>query len=318
MKLIIQIPCKNEAQTLPQTVADLPREVPGFDTVELLVIDDGSTDGTSEVAQALGVHHILRFPINRGLAYAFAAGLQASLERGADVVVNTDGDNQYQGRYVLALVKPIVRGEADLVIGDRRVAQVPYFSSLKRLLQYVGSWVVRWASGTDVPDATSGFRALSREAALRLSVFSAYTYTLETIIQAGKRGLIVRSVPVETNPPTRRSRLITSIPGYVLRSGVTILRVVLMYDALRAFMTLGTFPLAAGGVLVARFAYYWVTAQGAGHIQSLIAAAILIIIGFLTFLLGLLADLIARNRQLLEEQVYLLRKLSLDRGAHSP
>jgi glycosyltransferase involved in cell wall biosynthesis len=312
MKLIIQIPCFNEAETLPLTIADLPRQVTGFDEVEFLVIDDGSTDGTYEVAKELGVHHIHRSQQNRGLAHAFALGLETALKLGADVIVNTDGDNQYRGEYIKDLVRPILEGEAEMVIGDRQIEKISHFSPMKKILQKIGSWVVRWASGTNIPDATSGFRAFSRIAALHLVIFSSYTYTLETIIQAGKKGLSVTSVPILTNTMFRESRLIHSIPRYVLRSAGTILRIFLMYEPLHVFLTLGMFPIIAGSLLLIRFSYFYITEGGAGHIQSLIIASILIILGLLIFLLGMLADLIARNRQLTEEINYRLRRMDLE------
>jgi glycosyltransferase involved in cell wall biosynthesis len=309
MKLIIQIPCYNESETLPQTIDDLPKTVPGFDEIEYLVIDDGSTDRTAQIAESLGVHHVVRMPRNRGLAAAFEKGLQTAVQLGADVIVNTDGDNQYPGGYITDLVRPILDGEADMVIGDRQVETVPHFSRIKVFLQKLGSRIVRWSSGTDVPDATSGFRAFSRNAALRLVIFSNYTYTLETIIQAGKMGLSVTSIPIETNPKLRESRLIRSIPVYLVRSSVTILRIFLMYEALRTFLTLGSLPFAAGWILVFRFLYFFAIGEGRGHVQSLILAAILILVGFLIFLLGLLGDLIARNRRLSEEIVYRVRNI---------
>ena len=314
MKLIIQIPCYNEAATLPETIRELPKRVEGFSTVELAVIDDGSTDDTSAIARQLGVQHVVRLPRNRGLAHAFAVGLQTSLELGADAIVNTDGDNQYRGSCVVDLVSPILKGEADMVVGDRQIDTIGHFSTSKKTLQKLGSWVVRWASGTDVPDATSGFRALSREAALQLSVFSSYTYTLETIIQAGKKGLAVLSVPVGTNERRRDSRLIQSVPKYVVRSAVTILRIFLMYEALRVFFGMGSLPLVAGLSLLVRFGYFFLIGQGQGHVQSLVVAAILIVVAFQTFLLGLLADLIARNRRLHEEILYRVRKMTFDAG----
>jgi glycosyltransferase involved in cell wall biosynthesis len=308
MKLVIQIPCLNEADHLPEVVAELPKSIPGVDRIEVVVVDDGSTDGTADVARRLGVDHIVRLP-HRGLAAAFARGLQTALGLGADIIVNTDGDHQYRGQDIPRLIRPILNGEADMVVGDRRVGAIAHFSPGKRWLQRTGSLVVRWASGTGVPDATSGFRALSREAALRLEVFSTYTYTLETIIQAGRKGLIVTSVPVETNEIRRRSRLIRSVPGYVLRSAVTILRVFLMYEAMRVFLFLGALPFLAGLALLGRFVYFYLIGDGTGHIQSLVVAAILVVLGFQTFLLGLLADLIAKNRHLTEEANYRLKRL---------
>lgn len=301
MKLIIQIPCFNEEATLPETLADLPTAIPGIEVIETLVIDDGSTDRTASLARELGVNHVVRFPRNRGLAVAFAGGLNACLQAGADIIVNTDGDHQYQGSGIADLVGPIVRGEADMVVGDRQVDAIPHFSWLKKVLQKLGSRVVRWTSGTDVQDATSGFRALSRAAAAQLVVFSSYTYTLETIIQAGKRGLVVVSVPVGTNPKLRESRLISNIVSYVLRSSVTILRIFMMYEALRVFTLISLLPALAGIVLFVRYAYFFSVGQGGGHIQSVVVASVLLLLAFQILLLGLLADLIAKNRRLSEE-----------------
>jgi len=310
MKLVIQIPCFNEAETLGRTVGDLPRELSGFSSVELLVIDDGSTDGTSKLARELGVDHVISLPRNRGLAAAFATGLSRALELGADVILNTDGDHQYRGASIPALVEPILRGEADMVIGDRQVRRIAHFSVTKKLLQRLGSWAVRFVSGTEVIDATSGFRALSREAALRLTVFSNYTYTLDTIIQAGKKGLTVVSVPVETNEMLRESRLIRSVPRYVVRSAVTILRIFLMYEPLRVFTILSLIPGLLGGILLLRYLYFFSIGEGSGHIQSVVAGAALGILAFQVFLLGLLSDLIARNRRLIEDATLMLRRIS--------
>lgn len=310
MKLVIQIPCFNEAKTLGRTVEDLPRHLSGFNSVELLVIDDGSTDGTAELARGLGVEHVISLPRNRGLAAAFATGLNRALELGADVILNTDGDHQYRGASIPALVEPILRGEADMVIGDRQVRGIAHFSVTKKLLQRLGSWAVRWVSGTEVIDATSGFRALSREAALRLTVFSTYTYTLDTIIQAGKKGLTVVSVPVETNERLRESRLIRSIPRYVVRSAVTILRIFLMYEPLRVFTILSLIPGLLGGILLLRYLYFFSIGEGSGHIQSVVAGAALGILAFQVFLLGLLSDLIARNRRLIEDATLMVRRIS--------
>jgi glycosyltransferase involved in cell wall biosynthesis len=313
MKLIIQIPCFNEAETLPQTIADLPREISGVDEVEIMIIDDGSTDRTADIAEELGVDYIVRLPRNRGLAHAFAQGLLASLERGADIIVNTDGDNQYPGRYVDDLVQPILSGDADMVVGDRQIDRIEHFTWFKKQLQKFGSWVVRWASKTNVPDATSGFRAFSRDAAMHLVIFSSYTYTLETIIQAGRKGLTVTSIPITTNERLRDSRLIRSQWDYVSRSATTIIRIFLMYDSLRVFFILGLIPLFVGIFLLIRFGYFYISGDGTGHVQSLIVASIAILLSFQTFLLGLLADLIAKNRHLNEEINYRLKKLEADR-----
>jgi len=307
VKLIIQIPCYNEEATLPETLADLPKTIDGIDVIETLVIDDGSSDQTASVARNLGVDHVVRFARNRGLAFAFAGGLDVCLSAGADIIVNTDGDHQYQGACIPDLVGPIVRGEADMVVGDRQVDTIAHFSWLKKILQKLGTRVVRWTSATDVKDATSGFRALSRQAAAQLVVFSSYTYTLETIIQAGKRGLVVASIPVETNPKLRESRLISNIFSYVLRSSLTILRIFMMYEALRVFSLISLMPALAGVVLFVRYAYYFSIGQGSGHIQSVVVASVLLLLAFQILLLGLLADLIAKNRRLSEEIHYRMR-----------
>ncbi len=312
MKLIIQIPCYNEEATLPLTVQDLPRSLPGVDEIELLVIDDGSTDRTIEVARELGVDHIVRLGQHRGLATAFLKGLEAALVAGADIIVNTDADNQYRGEDIARLVEPILAGQADVVVGDRGVASVPTFSLLKRHLQQLGSWVVQQAAGVSIPDATSGFRALSREAALRTIVLSEYSYTLETLIQAGARRMAVKYVPVRVNPQTRRSRLMRNIPHYLVNSTATILRTYTMYRPLRVFLTVGALMSLGGIALGVRFLYYFFTSGGQGHVQSLILAAILIIVGFQVCLIGLVADLIGFNRKILEETLYRLRRMELE------
>jgi glycosyltransferase involved in cell wall biosynthesis len=304
MKLIIQIPCYNEEETLPQTLQDLPRELAGLDRVEWLVIDDGSTDRTSEVAESLGVDHIVRLPRNQGLAAAFSAGLENSLRLGADVIVNTDADNQYRGEDVECLVRPIVEQRADIVVGDRGVAALEHFSPGKRFLQRLGSWVVQSAAGIPIPDATSGFRAFTRDAAQRLTVLSDYTYTLETLIQAGARGMSVTYVPVRTNPKTRESRLIRTIPSFLVLSAVTVIRFYTMYRPLRVFSLAGGVLMAGGLLLGLRFLYFLVQGSGSGHVQSLILAAVLAIIGFQVLLIGLLADLVRMNRLMLDEVLY--------------
>lgn len=311
MRLVVQIPCFNEEETLPAVLADIPRAIDGFDDVLVLVVDDGSTDGTIAVARASGADAVLRLGRNRGLARAFGRGLEAALEMGADVIVNTDGDHQYKGEHIPHIVEPILYGEADMVVGDRGVGSVPHFSRTKVWLQKLGSAVVRRASGTEVGDATSGFRALSREAALRLVIYSDYTYTVETIIQAGKKGLVVTSVPVETNEKLRESRLIRSTTSYVRRSAATILRFFLMYEPLRTFSLISLAPFALSSALFARYGVFYLRGEGAGHIQSVIVASVLALLAFQVFLLGLIADLIGRNRAIGEENSYQLRKQAL-------
>lgn len=300
-KLIIQIPCFNEEAQLPATLADLPRRVPGFDRVEWLVIDDGSTDRTAEIARAHGVDHVVVLPHNQGLARAFMAGLEAGLRAGADVIVNTDADNQYRADCIPALTAPVLEGRAQIVVGARPIAQIAHFSPAKRLLQRLGSWVVQKASGTRVQDAPSGFRAFHRTAAMRLYVFGTYTYTLETIIQAGLLGLPILSVPVAVNPPTRPSRLIRSIPGYILRSAQTIFRIVVLYKPLRVFSCAAAILALPGIAAFVRFLYFYSQGAGQGHVQSLVIGAALVAAGAVVFVGGLLADLIAANRTLLAE-----------------
>jgi len=310
-KLIIQIPCYNEEEQLPATLADLPRQIPGVEAIETLVIDDGSTDRTAEVAASLGVDHIVRFPQNLGLARAFAAGIDAALRLGADIIVNTDADNQYRGEDIARLIEPIMKGEAEMVVGDRNPAALEHFSPAKRILQRLGSWVVRRLSGTAIPDTTSGFRALSREAALKMNVLSDFTYTLETIIEAGRKQIPLAHVPVRTNPQRRPSRLFSSITRYVARSTATVVRIYALYQPLRVFTVVGLSLIAASLVIGVRFLYYYFTSGGAGHIQSLILGAGLAIVGFQTILIGLLADLIARSRQLLEDTLLRVKRLEL-------
>jgi len=309
VKLIIQIPCFNEAETLPETVAALPKQIAGIDLIEVLIIDDGSRDNTVEVAQALGVDHIIRHTKNKGLAAAFTTGLEASLRRGADIIVNTDADNQYNADDIAKLVEPILQRRADLVVGDREVTTVENFSPLKRQLQRLGSWVVGRAANLETPDATSGFRALSREVALRTLVLSYYSYTLETLIQAGAKRLAVVYVPVRTNHPTRPSRLMKSVPHYLANIVPTIIRSYTLYRPLRMFTAISTLMIAIGVFLGLRFLYFnYILSQGGGHIQSLILAAILLIVGFQVFTVGLVADLVSANRKILEETLYHVRK----------
>ena len=308
MKLIIQIPCFNEEQTLPTTLADLPREVPGFEVVEWLVVDDGSTDRTAEVAREHGVDHVVRHTHNHGLARAFMTGIDFGLKAGAHVIVNTDADNQYRGADIPRLVGPILANLADIVVGARPIDSVEHFSSLKKLLQKLGSGVVRLASGTDIADAPSGFRAIGREAAMRTLVFNPYTYTLETIIQAGRNDMRILSVPIGVNRDLRPSRLVKSIPSYVKRSVLTILRIFVLYKPMRFFGGTGLVSALIGTMIGVRFVLYWSMGNGSGHIQSLILAAILIILGSVLVLMGFVCDLIAANRRLLEDIRY--RELS--------
>ena len=314
MKLIIQIPCFNEEQTLPLTLADLPREVPGFDTVEWLVIDDGSSDRTIEVARANGVQHIVKLTNNKGLAAGFQAGLDAALKLGADVVVNTDADNQYDGRDIPKLVAPIVAGDADMVVGDRQVEQIEHFSPLKKALQQLGSWVVRQASSTDVPDTTSGFRAYNREAALQMQVVSRFTYTLETIIQAGKLLVAIDHVPIRTNPKTRESRLFPSMGAYVRRNAISIFRIYAQYEPLRVFWG-GALVIGIAAIAVwTRFLVSWVEGEGAGHVQSLILGAVLFIAAMLLGALGVIGDLLAAQRTLSQRTFERVRRIELALG----
>jgi len=312
VKLIIQIPCLNEAATLGAALATLPRQVEGFDAVEWLVVDDGSTDGTAELARQLGVDHVVRHPVNRGLAAAFMTGIDAALQEGADVIVNTDADNQYEAADLPLLLRPILDHRADMVIGARPIAQTEHFSWIKKQLQHLGSWAVRIASKTDVADAPSGFRAMTRETAMRLNVFNAYTYTLETIIQAGLSNLTVVSVPIRTNPDLRPSRLVRSIPNYVKRSLLTILRVFVIYRPLTLFMWISVALIAAGVALGVRYLTFFAAGNGSGHVQSLILAALCIMLGAMSFMIGLVADLIATNRKLMEQI-----DLRLQRGSHA-
>jgi glycosyltransferase involved in cell wall biosynthesis len=318
VKLIIQIPCYNEETDLPGTWHDLPRSIPGIDEIEVLVIDDGSTDGTVEVARQLGVHHILELRPHGGLARGFQSGLEEALRLGADIIVNTDADNQYRGEDIPRLIQPILERRADIVVGDRGVANLAHFSPLKRVLQRVGSRVVQLAANTRIPDATSGFRAYGRDAALRINVLSTFSYTLETLIQAGAWQMAITYVPITVNPNTRKSRLVKNIPYYLLYSAATIIRAYTMYRPLRVFSTIGLLFAALGGLLGVRFLYFFIIglAEGApvGHVQSLILAAVLLIVGVQIGLIGLVADLIGFNRKLMEWTLYRVRRLELDRS----
>lgn len=312
MKLIIQIPCHNEAQVITQTVKSLPTSLDGFDTIEYLVIDDGSNDRTAEIAQDAGVHYVVTLPGHMGLAAAFTSGIDACIKYGADVIVNTDADNQYHAEDICLLVKPILEGRAQIVVGDRGVATLDKFSPGKRLLQRLGSWVVTQISGIDIPDATSGFRALSREAALRTLVLNEYSYTLETLIQAGANKMPVEFVKIRTNPQTRPSRLIRNLMDYLTNSGTTIVRSYTMYRPLRVFTILAIILLLGGLALGGRFLYFYFNGQGSGHLQSVVLAAVLLIVGFQVGLIGLVADLIAFNRKILEEVLYRMRYLEVN------
>ncbi|MFQ5671473.1 MAG: glycosyltransferase family 2 protein [Nitrospinales bacterium] len=308
MKLIIQIPCLNEEETLPATLADLPKEIDGVDSIEILVIDDGSTDRTVEVAREHGVDHVLRLTNNKGLAKAFMHGINYALEQEADIIVNTDADNQYHGGDIPKLIQPIIEGRADIVIGDREVETIKHFSPLKIFLQKFGSWVVRQFSGTDIPDVTSGFRAYSREAALQLNVVSDFTYTVETIISAGKKNLAITHVPIRTNPQLRESRLFPSIRAYIQRTVITIIKIYSMYKPLKVFSIVGGASFSLGFIIGCRYLYFFFQGSTAGHIQSLILSAILLIVGFQIIMMGIMAELIAINRQLLEDVQLRIKK----------
>ncbi|NKB67095.1 MAG: glycosyltransferase [Candidatus Latescibacteria bacterium] len=315
MKLIVQIPCLNEAQTLPQTMADIPRQIDGIDLVEVLVVDDGSTDDTAAVALREGADHVVRLPRNRGLGMAFAAGLDACLKRGADIVVNTDGDNQYWGGDIPQLVRPVIEGRADLVIGDRQTQDIAHFSFFKRKLQQYGSQVISRLATVDLPDVASGFRAFSREAVLQLTHYTDFDHTAEHAVQAGQKHLAVISVPIRTNPKTRESRLFGHIGEFVFKSGLISLRTYAQYKALKLFIWCGISTFGVGFLLGLRFLYYFLfTGEGDLHIQSVILAAILLLAGFQMFLTGIVADLIATNRRLLEDTLMRVRKLELERG----
>lgn len=310
MKLIIQIPCYNEAETLLVALNDLPKKIEGIDEIEYLIINDGSKDNTVEVAKSWGVNYVVNFKKNRGLAKGFMAGIDACLRNGADIIVNTDADNQYNGADIETIVRPILEGKSDIVIGARPIDQTEHFSPIKKKLQHLGSWVVRKASKSNIPDAPSGFRAYSREAAMRLNVTNEYTYTLETIVQAGREKIPMESVPIRTNAELRPSRLFNSMLGYVKKSMVTIIRTYIMYKPMDFFTKLGLIPFLIGvGLGIRYIVLLFMDNPGNGHVQSLILAAILILIGFMTFVIGLLADIIARNRMLIEDVQYHVRNI---------
>jgi len=315
MKLIVQIPCFNEAQTLPETVAAIPRTIPGVDTVEILIIDDGSTDNTVRVARELGVDHIVQHKNNKGLAQAFCSGIEACLRHGADIIVNTDGDNQYRGDCIPRLIQPILSGTADVVIGDRQTQRSPHFSAGKRVLQMLGSFVVRCISGTAVPDAVSGFRAISREAAMHLNVVSPFSYTIEMLIQVGNKQMAMTSVPIETNPATRRSRLARNVPQFIAHSLMTMVRIYAMYHPLRMFVYIGLGLSVVGVLPILRFLYFYAVGEGTGHVQSLVLGGVLLVLGFMTFVFALIADLNNFNRRLIESTLQKVRALELDAAA---
>lgn len=308
-KLIVQIPCLNEAETLPETIAAIPRTIPGISRVEVLVIDDGSSDDTGAVARAHGADHVIRNCTNKGLAFSFQRGLDACLARGADIIVNTDGDNQYRGEDISRLVEPVLAGHADMAVGDRRTGEISHFSPLKKRLQRIGSGFVRRMSGTDVADAVSGFRAFSADAARSLTVRSSFSYTTETLIQAGKKNLTIVSVPVRTNRVDRPSRLFRSIPQFLMRSGQTMLRVYAMYEPLRIFLWAGLMLMGLGALPVLRFLIHYALGDGSGMVQSLILGAVLFLMGTLSVMFALIADLVAYNRQLIELTLEKVRRL---------
>jgi glycosyltransferase involved in cell wall biosynthesis len=311
MKLIIQIPCYNEEHTLSETYADIPKQIDGIDTIEILIIDDGSTDKTVEVARSLGINHIVVNKRNMGLARSFRRGIEECLRQGADIIVNTDGDNQYAGWDIPRLIEPVIRQEADIVIGDRETHKIHHFSRTKKFMQWLGSGVVRKLAGIWVPDTVSGFRALSRDAAIQLNVLSSYSYTIEMVIQAGKRDMTVVSIPVETNDKTRESRLFKSIPSFIVKQVSTIIRMYAMYQPLKVFFYLGTGLSIIGLLPILRFLYFYLTTGGSGHLQSLVLGGVLVMMGFLAYLAGLVADLISFNRQLFEMSLEKIKRLEL-------
>lgn len=308
-KLIIQIPCLNETATLAATIAALPRQIDGIESIEFLVIDDGSSDDTGVLASQLGVHHVVRHRRNRGLAAAFRSGVDAALAAGADVIVNTDGDGQYEGADIARLVAPIVAGEADIVVGDRGVAKNAHFGPVKRLLQRFGSSIVQRLAATDVPDAVSGFRALSREAAQRINITTEFSYTTDMLIQAGRKRLAIASVPVRTHAVERPSRLFRSVPRFIAQTGVTMVRAYTTYNPLRAFVGTGMVVALIGLVPILRFLWFWINGEGDGHIQSLVLGGVLLLLGVVVAILGMLADLIGANRKLLEATLIRLQRL---------
>ena len=313
MKLIIQIPCLNEEKALPITLKDLPKKIEGVDNIEVLIINDGSSDKTVEVARECGVNHIVSFSQRRGLAEAFMTGLDACLKHGADIIVNTDADNQYYGPDIEKLIQPILAKEADIVVGDRETDKIAHFSFFKKKLQKIGSWIVRRLSNTNVPDATSGFRAFSREAALRLNIITKFSYTTETLIQAGQKGLSVISIPVRTNAKLRESRLFSNMFTFLKKSGGTIIRVYATHEPLKVFFVVGGIIFFIGIIFGIRYLYFMFLGQGTGHIQSVILSSTMMILGFILFFIGLVADLISTNRKLIENMMYRVKKLEIEK-----
>ncbi len=311
MKLIIQIPCYNEAETLTIALDALPKHIDGIDRIEYLIINDGSRDNTVQVAKDWGVNYVVSFPKNKGLAIGFMAGIDACIRNGADIIVNTDADNQYCGEDIEKLVRPILENRAEIVVGERPIDQTADFSPLKKKLQHFGSFVVRKASATDIPDAPSGFRAYSREAALHINVVNQYTYTLETIVQAGRNRMAITSVPIRTNPELRKSRLFHSMGAYIKKSMLTIIRAYMMYKPLVFFLICGSIPFIVGVIFVVRFLILYAHGGGMGHIQSLVFASMLIMVGFMTFIMGLQADIIAANRKILEDVQFRIRRMEV-------
>lgn len=312
MKLIIQIPCYNEEGTLEAVINDLPKKIQGVDIIETLIIDDGSTDRTVEVAQELGIDHIVPFKTHKGLARTFAAGIEYCLEQGADIIVNTDGDNQYKGEDIPKLINPILRGEADVTIGTRHIDEVPHFSFFKKKTQKLGSSIIRKLSGTPVKDATSGFRAFSKDAAMKINPLTEYSYTIESLVQLGNKKVKIMSVPIQINPKLRESRLIKNTPSFIIQQSTTLFRMYTVYKAFRLFTLLGAIVALPGLIGFLRFLYFYFTGNGEGHIQSLLFSAVFVICGFFILVFGVIADLVSSNRKMIEMMIYKIRKLEMN------